>query len=136
MGGSGVPKKNLKKIVDHLTMIKILKESGMKGSSVIRAYHMRVVAPLMARTLPLHWMLLALSLEGMVLARGRLTHSEIAQCLKVAMDAPKDSSGSGIKFVFPMLRHPPMRLEPSHIRFVSRLLSSPLACSIFAHLTS
>jgi hypothetical protein len=33
----GIPKKDTKRIADHLTAIKILREAGMKGSGVIRA---------------------------------------------------------------------------------------------------
>jgi hypothetical protein len=36
--GRGVPKKDSKRIADHLAAIKILREAGLKGSSVIGAY--------------------------------------------------------------------------------------------------
>jgi hypothetical protein len=39
----GVRKKDVKKITDHLATIKILMESGVRGSGVIRAYHERRV---------------------------------------------------------------------------------------------
>jgi hypothetical protein len=42
-----------------------------------------------------------------VLAEGSLTDSEITQCLKDAMDAPKDSMGATIEFVYPVPWHPP-----------------------------
>jgi hypothetical protein len=70
MGEVVVPKKNVKKITDHLATIKILKENSVKGSGAIRAYHTRRVAPLMARTLLLYWMAPSAPLEGMVLAMG------------------------------------------------------------------
>ena len=35
----GVPDKDKKKIQDHLTAIRILKERGVKGSGIIGAYH-------------------------------------------------------------------------------------------------
>jgi hypothetical protein len=73
----GVPKKDVKKITDHLAAIKILKENGVKGSGIIRAYHTRRVALLMARTLPLYQMAPGAPLEGTVLAVGPLTNSEI-----------------------------------------------------------
>jgi hypothetical protein len=44
--------KDMKKIIDHLAAIKILKENGVKGSGVIGAFRMRRVALLMARALP------------------------------------------------------------------------------------
>ena len=49
----GVPEKDKKKIRDHITAIHILKESGLKGSGVIEAYHVRRVVPLMMRALSL-----------------------------------------------------------------------------------
>ena len=42
-----MPEKDKKKIQDHIAAIHILKENGLKGSGVIRAYHTRRVAPLM-----------------------------------------------------------------------------------------
>ena len=60
----GSPKKDKKKINDHLTVLQILKERGMKGLGIISAYHMRRVAPLMVRALPLHQMVPRASLEG------------------------------------------------------------------------
>jgi hypothetical protein len=73
----------------------------------------------MAHALPMHRMVPVAQLEGTVLAEGPLADLEIAQRLKEAMDAPKDSSGAIIDFVYPVPRHPPMRLEPSFVRFVS-----------------
>ena len=35
----GVPDKDKKKIQDHLTAVRILKERGVKGSGIIGAYH-------------------------------------------------------------------------------------------------
>ena len=45
----GVPEKDKKKIRDHLIAIWILKERGLKESSIIGAYNMRRVALLMRR---------------------------------------------------------------------------------------
>jgi hypothetical protein len=123
--GWGVPKRDVKRITDHLAAIKILREDGMKGNGIIGAYHARRVAPLMARTLSMHRMVPVTQLKETVLAKGPLANSEIAQCLKEAMDAPKDSMGATIEFVYPVPRHPPMRPEPGFIRFVSYSLSSP-----------
>jgi hypothetical protein len=50
-----------------------LKESGLKGSGVIGAYHARRVVPL-----PLHLMALGVSLEGTMLTEGALPNTEIA----------------------------------------------------------
>jgi hypothetical protein len=123
--GWGISKKGLKRIVDHLAVVKILREDGVKGSGVIGAYHARRVAPLMARALPMYQMVPVASLEGTVLTEGPLANSEIAQRLEEAMDSKKDLSGAVIEFVYPVPRHPPIRLELGFIRFVSYPLPSP-----------
>jgi hypothetical protein len=82
----GVPKKDMKKIADHLAAIKILKENSVKGSDVIGAYHVRRVVPLMVHTFPLYRMAPSASLERMVLAVGSLINFEIAQRIKEAME--------------------------------------------------
>ena len=66
----GVPEKHKKKIRDH-----ILKENGLKGSGVIGAYHVRRVAPLMTRALPLYAMAPEASFDGTTLAEGTLPNS-------------------------------------------------------------
>jgi hypothetical protein len=68
----------LKRIVDHLAAIKILREDGMKESGVIGAYNARRVAPLMAHALPMYQMVPIAPLEGTVLTDGPLANSEIA----------------------------------------------------------
>ena len=70
--------KDKKKIRDHITAIHILKESGLKGSGIIGAYHTRRVAPLMRHALPLYAMAPDLSFDGMALAEGALSHSKVA----------------------------------------------------------
>jgi hypothetical protein len=67
----------LKRIADHLATIKILKEGSAKGIGVIRAYHARWVAPLMAHVLLMHQMFPIAPLEGTVLAEGPLANLEI-----------------------------------------------------------
>ena len=52
----GVLDKDKKKIQDHLAVIQILKERGVKGSGIIGAYHAWTMAPLMRHALPLHMM--------------------------------------------------------------------------------
>ena len=49
----GILEKDKNKIQDHIIAIHILKENGLKGSGVIRAYHTRRVASLMTCALPL-----------------------------------------------------------------------------------
>jgi hypothetical protein len=41
------------------------------------------------------------------------------------MDALEDSSGATIEFVYPVLRHLPMRPEPGFVGFVSYPLLAP-----------
>jgi len=73
----GILEKDKKKIWDHIIAIHILKESGLKGSGVIGAYHSRRVAPLMMHALSLYAMVLEASFDGTTLAEGALPHSKI-----------------------------------------------------------
>ena len=99
----------------------------MKGSGIIDACHVRRVAPLKARALPLYQMVPKVSFEGKVLTDEALPPSEVAQRIKEAMEPTKDSVGAILDFVYPVPGHPPMRPEPGFIEFVSFL--SP--CSSF-----
>ena len=74
----GVLEKDKKKILDHLAAIRFLKKKGLKGSGIIGAYHARRVAPLMRRVLPLYAMAPGASFDGMALAKGVLSPSEVA----------------------------------------------------------
>jgi hypothetical protein len=120
----GISKKDTKRIADHLTAIKILREAGMKGSGVIGVYHARRVAPLMAHALLMHRMVPVAQLEGTVLAEGPLADLEIAQRLKEVMDALKDSSGAIIDFVYPVPRHPPPNAAGAQLCQICKLSSS------------
>ena len=91
----------------------------MKGSGIIGAYHARRVAPLMARALPLYRMVPGESFEGTVLIDEALAPSEVAQRIKEAMEPSKDTTGSTLENVYPVLGHPPMRPEPGFFEFVS-----------------
>ena len=90
----GVPEKYKKKIRDHIAAIHILKENGLKGSSVIGAYHARRVAPLMTRALPLYAMAPEASFDGTALPKGALPNSEIVQQIKEAMEPSWDDVGA------------------------------------------
>ena len=105
----GVSAKEKKNINDLLAALQTLKDRGMKGSGIIGAYHARRVAPLMARALPLHQMVLGASLEGTVLVDETLPPSEVAQRIKEVMEPSKDTSGVILDYVYPVPRHPPMR---------------------------
>jgi hypothetical protein len=48
------PDKEKKRLCNHLNAIMLLKQHGLCGTSVIRAYHTRRVALLMARALLLY----------------------------------------------------------------------------------
>ena len=111
----------------HLSDLQALKERGVKGTGIIGAYHARRVAPLMMRTLPLHWMMLGMSFKGTVLVDEALPFLEVAQRIKEAMEPMKDSKGGVLDIVYPVLGHPPMRPEPGFFEFVSLLLP----CSFF-----
>ena len=117
----GVSDKDKKKIKDHLAALQILKERGVNGSGIIGAYHMRRVAPLMARALPLHQMVPGASFEGTVLVDEALPPSEVAQRIKEAMEPSKDTTGVVLDHVYPVPGHPLMRPEPGFIDFVSFL---------------
>ena len=116
-----MPEKDKKRIQDHLTAIRILKERGVKGSGIIGAYHMWRVAPLMRRALPLHMMAPRVALDGMALAEGALSPSKVAQRIKEAMEPSWGDAGATLDFVYPVPGHPPMRPEPGYIDFVSSL---------------
>ena len=116
-------KKDKKKIQDHITAIHILKENGLKGSGIIRAYHTRRVASLMTCVLSLYAMALKPSFDGMALVEGTLPNSEIAQCIKEAMEPLWDDVGATLDFIYPVPGHPLMRPKLGHIVFVSFLSS-------------
>ena len=73
----GVPVKE-KNLNDLLAALQTLKDRGVKGSGIIGSYHVRRVAPLMARMLPLHQMVPGASFEGMVLVDEALPPSKVA----------------------------------------------------------
>jgi hypothetical protein len=115
----GVPKREAKRIKDHVEAIKILKECGLNGASIIRAYHQRRVALLMARMLPLHRMVPGASLEGTVLTEAPIAFSEIAQHIKDMMYSQEGSMGATLDYSFLVPGCPPMLLKPSFVEFVS-----------------
>ena len=63
-----------------------------------------------------------MSFKGTVLVDEALPFSEVAQCIKEAMEPTKDSQDSVLDIVYPVPGHPPMRLEPGFLEFVSPLL--------------
>ena len=69
--------------------------------------------------LPLYAMAPEASLDETALADGVLSHSEVVQRIKEAMEPSRDDVGAPLDFVFLVLGHPPMRPEPGHVIFVS-----------------
>ena len=117
----GVLEKEKKKIQDHLTALKILKERGVKGSRIIGTNHAQRVVPLMRRALPLHMMAPGVALDRTTLTKGVLSPSKVAQRIKEAMEPLRDDAGAALNFVYPMPGHPLMWLEPGFIDFISSL---------------
>ena len=73
----------------------------------------------MMRALPLYAMAPGASFDGTTLAEGVLSHSEVAQHIKEAMELSWDDVGTPLDFIYLVLGHPPMRSEPGHIVFIS-----------------
>jgi len=105
----------------------------VKGLGIIGAYHTRRVAPLMSHALPLYLMVPGALFEGTVLVDKALPPSEVAQCIKEAMEPSKDTASTALDHVYPVPGHPPMRLEPGFFEFVSFL--SPRSSSYLNFLT-
>ena len=78
----------------------------------------------MAHMLSLHLMAPGTSLEGIALTKQVLPNSEIAQHIKDTMEPPWDDVCAILDFIYPVSGHPPMRLEPGFVQFVSLPLSS------------
>ena len=81
----------------------------------------------MTRALPLYAMAPKASFNRTTLAKGALPNSEIAQCIKEAMEPSWDDTGAPLNFVHPVPGHPPMWSEPGYIVFVS----FPFSCLLF-----
>ena len=87
----------------------------------------------MARVLPLYRMVPGESFEETVLVDEVLAPSEVAQRIKEAMELPKDTTGFTLEYVYPVPGHPPMRLEPGFLEFVSFFF--PVLLLLFEFLT-
>ena len=81
----------------------------------------------MTRALPLYAMMPEASFDGTALVEGTLPNSEIAQHIKEVMEPLRDDAGAALDFIYPVLGHPPMRLEPGYVIFVS----FPFSCLLF-----
>ena len=99
---------------DTLDASAFLKSHDLCGASVIRAYHARRVAPLMARALPLYGMTPGAQLDGMVLAQGPLCDSEVTHRIK---EATEESDA-----MFLILGHPVMRPDVGFVELSAGLV--------------
>ena len=82
---------------------------------------------MMMCALPLYAMAPEVSFDEMTLIEGMLPDSEIAQHIKEAKEPLWDDARAALDFVYPVPRHPPMRLEPGYVVFVS----FPFSCLLF-----
>ena len=117
------PREGQEEDPDNIAAIHILKESGLKGSGVIGAYHARRVAPLMMHALPLYAMAPEASFDRTTLAEGALSHSKVMQHIKEVMEPSWDDVGTPLDFIYLVSGHPSMWSEPGHVVFVSFLSS-------------
>jgi hypothetical protein len=67
------------------------------------------------------------SLEGMVLAEGALLNAEIAQRIKEAMEAVRDTAGVVLDFMYPVPGQPVTRPDAGFVEFVSSSFLCPSA---------
>jgi hypothetical protein len=101
-----------RRLGDLLKAIVLLKHHNPRATNVVGVYHVRRVAPLMVRALPLYRMTPEASLEGTVLSQEPLRNSEIKQRIWEAMEVDV------IRFKFLILGHPVMCLEPNFVEMV------------------
>ena len=81
----------------------------------------------MMHALPLYAMAPKASFDETVLTEGVLPNSEITQRIKEVMEPLRDDAGATLNFVYPVSGHPPMRLVPGYVVFVS----FPFSCLLF-----
>ena len=82
---------------------------------------------LMMCALPLYTMTSEASFDETALAEGTLPNSEITQRIKEVVEPLRDDAGAALDFIYPVLGHPLMRLEPGHVIFVI----FPFSCLLF-----
>ena len=83
---------------------------------------------MMMLALSLYMMAPEASFDETVIADGALPHSEVAQCIKEAMEPSWDDAGPPLDFIYPVLGHPLMQPEPGHFVFIS----FPFLCHFFS----
>ena len=77
----------------------------------------------MRHVLPVYVMAPEASFDETTLAEGALSHSEVVQRIKEAMEPSRDDTGTPLDFVYSVLGHPLMRLELGYVILVSFLSS-------------
>ena len=102
----GPIEKEQKRLGYLLKAITTIKCHILCGTSIIRAYHVRRLVPLMVHALPLYRMVPGVSFEGTVLVDEALPPSEVAQRIKEAMEPSKDTASGALDHVYPVLGHP------------------------------
>jgi hypothetical protein len=90
--GWGPPEKEKKRLRDLLDAITLLKRNALHETDVIGAYHVRRVAPLMARALPLYRMMPSVSLTGWCLPRRCFATARSHSTLKRQRRSPTSCS--------------------------------------------
>ena len=81
----------------------------------------------MTRALPLYTMAPEALFDGTTLTEGMLPNSKITQRIKEAMEPLWDDMGATLNFIYPVLGHPLMWLEPVYVV----LISFPFSCPFF-----
>ena len=117
----GPIRREQKRLGDVLKAIMTLKGYGLHRTGIVKAYHVRRLAPLMAHALPMYRMTLDSTPEGtMMVADEALSIGEIAQRLKEAMECPAGPSVD-LAPVYPVPGHPAMRSDVGFVELVSLL---------------
>ena len=113
--------KEQKRLDDLLKAITTLKGRRLRRTGVVGAYHVRRLAPLMARALPMYKMTPDSASKGTVMIAGEVPNvGEMAQCIKEAMECPVDPLVD-LAPVYPVLRHLTMRPDVGFVELVSLL---------------
>jgi hypothetical protein len=108
--GGGPPRRRRR---GSTTTIVLLKLHGLHGTGIIRAYHARRVAPLMARALSLYEMMPNAPLDGTMLTHEMLHDTKVAQRIKDA------TMVDDLDFMFLISGHLTMRLDTGFFDLVS-----------------
>jgi hypothetical protein len=113
-----------RKLGDLLWAIETLKVTGLRGASVIEAYHVRSLAPLMACKLRMWEMTPDSASEGTVMIFGEsITPDEVEDCLDDTLDRPTGQT-TNLIIVYLVPGHPPMHLYAGFIELVSCIIVS------------